>query len=329
MSSNTYFQAVVVACTMVMLVGVAVAPVAAVDGVDEPTTGDSLQDSSDNLSAEIVTEQVRESELDSDELRDETDVDEQVLEAYPEINQTGPEDIPAGDEDDLVNTCEYPVTPADFPLDTLPWTDDILPEDIRNQLPGSISLLKPTNSANLIFGFAPAPCDVIQPNDPQVDATDPPDDPRGQLDTARFGQYKDGFVVLLYYDATLNDSGNGPGVSGSAGSLSTTEFGDFDSELIVNDGKNEYGAKPFAEYNGEQYTYDAIFVMMGSQVGVEGECTRLEEYDGGWADLENNPLGPCEYKLVGVPNAITLKTVIGIIYDGVDWGEVLPDSVGE
>lgn len=238
----------------------------------------------------------------------------QLLQSLPETEETGPEDVPIGGENATVNVCEpLDLGPQDLPVGALPSLGD-LPDGL--QPPGvPASLITPEAVLGIVLGIAPAPCEVVNPNDPQIDPTDPPDEPRGTLDVARFGEYNDGGVGLVYYEGTLDDSEGGPSIDGMSGLLLTPEYGDVDQKLVLDDGRNDYGLDPRFRYNEDGVEYEAILILLGKQAGVEGGCENLEEYDGDLSvdSLEENPLGPCEYSLVGLPNLFGPGDLVAIL----------------
>jgi len=259
-------------------------------------------------------------ELDSssDDIPQELRVLEQILE-NAEINQTGPEDVPIGDENAQVNVCEpLNVESSDLPAEALPSIQDLPQEAVPSGVPTSI--LSNDAVLGIALGLVPAPCDIQTPNDPSVDPTDPPSEPAYDFDVQRFGQYEDGGVALITYDGTLNESGEGPGVSGMLGGLTTSEFGDLDGELVVNDGENDYGVDPRVRYNDDSFEGEAVLLIFGNQAGIDGECNDLTEFDGDFSDVQENPLGPCEYELVGLPNAVGPADAVSIITSATEGG---------
>lgn len=250
---------------------------------------------------------------------------ERILQSIPETDQVGPEDSPIGDESAQFNICEALTVEADdLPLGSLPGLG-ALPDSL--QPPGlPASLVTPESVFGILFGFIPAPCDVFNPSDPQIDPTDLPDDPGGEFDVARFGQQDGGGVGLAYYEGSLNESGEGPGISGHTGGLITQEYGDIDQELVINDGKNDYGVDPRFRYNNDSFQGEAVLMFLGKQAGVEGSCDDLTEYqpDVSVQTLQENPLGPCEYQLVGLPNLLGPSDVFGILLGLADSGDGLP-----
>lgn len=256
-------------------------------------------------------------DLDSNDVPEDARPLTQLLQGLPETNQTGPEDAPVGDDRATVNVCEpLDLGPRDLPIGALPGLGD-LPDSL--QPPGlPADLVTPEAVLGIVLGITPAPCEVVNPSEPQIDPTDPPDDPRAQLDVARFGEYNDGGVSLTYYDLTLDDSSSGPGVSGYTGVLLTPEYGDLDQELIVDDGRNGYGVDPRLRYNDDGVQGETVLILLGKNAGVEGDCQNIEQYDGNvvpgnMEELQENPLGPCEYTLVGLPNLFGPGDLVGIL----------------
>lgn len=296
----------------------------ALDGVD----GGGLGDATGGLGGADVPTEPRDIHLDTDEVPDRARLLEQVLQNVPETDAVGPEDSPVGGEDAPVNVCgPLDVESGDLPVGALPGLGD-LPESV--QPPGlPANLITPEAVTGIALGFVPGPCEVVDPTDPQVDPTDLPDEPGGELDVVRFGQYQGGGVGVVSYDATLNESDDGPGISGVNGILVTPQFADSNHELVVNDGRHDYGVDPRLRWNDDGYQYEAVLVLLGKHAGVEGHCERLEEYDGDLSleHLEENPLGPCQYRLVGLPNLYGPGDVVKTINDQADRDEP-PVDVG-
>lgn len=292
-------------------------------GLDDPTSGlDSvdtgeLSEVTDGLGGTDVPTEPTDLDLDSDEVPNEAQLLRQVLQNVPETDVVGPEDSPIGDERAAVNVCDPldPQTP-----DELPVPVGLLPSlsDAPVEPPGVPSdLITPEAVTGILLGFYPGACEVFNPSDPQIDPTNLPDEPAGEIDVARGGQYDGGGVGLVYYDGTLNESGDGPSVSGLSGILVTPEYGDLDQELVLNDGKNDYGVDPQLSWGDDGYEYRAVLILLGKQAGIEGTCENLQEYEGdtSFESLEENPLGPCEYQLVGLPNLYGPGDVFGTIND--------------
>lgn len=238
----------------------------------------------------------------------------QVLRSLPETDRVGPEDAPIGDDRARVNICDpLNVESEALPVGALPGLGD-LPRSL--QPPGvPADLVTPEAVFGILLGFAPAPCEVFNPSNPQIDPTDPPDDPRGTLDVTRFGQYDGGGVGLVYWEGTLDDSDDGPSISGMNGGLITPEYGDVNQKLIIDDGRNEYGVDPRFRYNEDGVQYESVLILLGKQAGIEGSCDNLEEYEGDLSieELQENPLGPCDYTLVGLPNLFGPSDLVGIL----------------
>lgn len=269
-------------------------------------------------------------ELDSDDVPEELRVLKLLLENAPSTNETGPEDFPLGDENAQVNVCDpLDLEASDLPIDALPELRD-LPEEL--QPPGvPVDVLSNEALFSILLGLVPAPCDAITPNDPPVDPTDLPDEPGYTVDITRFGQFEDGGVALINFDGTLNESGDGPGIDGKIGALATSEFGDLDNELIINDGEKDIGIDQRTRYNEDGSEAEAVLILFGQNAGVAGECDSIEEIDEAidLGNLEENPLGPCEVELVGLPNLVTPEDVVGIITGlGDDGLPILDDDIG-
>ena len=180
------------------------------------------------------------------------------------------------------------------PFEEVPWFDD-LPEEVPPPPGVPTDVITPESAAAIAFGFVPNQCDVQDPNDPSIDPTDPPREPGGDFDVVRFGEFEDGAVALVRYDLTMNESGEGPGVSGMVGGLGTSEFGDVDLELTVNDGEKDYSVDPRVRYQegGSVAFGETDVVLFGQRLGVEVDCDGEE----------------CQPGLRGVPELVDIPSV--------------------
>ena len=171
-----------------------------IGGDGENPVGDSgslplPEDAGDIGSGDGVPTDPTEFDSSSDDIPQELRVLEQILE-NAEINQTGPEDVPIGDENAQVNVCEpLDVESSDLPAEALPSIQDLPKEAVPSGVPTSI--LSNDAVLGIALGLVPAPCDIQTPNDPSVDPTDPPSDPGYDFDVQRFGQFQDGGVALI------------------------------------------------------------------------------------------------------------------------------------
>ena len=260
-----------------------------------------------------------------------------LLQSIPENNQTGPEDFPIGDERAALNVCDpLNVEPDDLPLELFPSLQDV-PEPL--QLPGLPSTILSNEALfGILLGLIPAPCEVFNPNDPQIDPTDVPDEPRGQFDIQRFGSYEyngsQGGVILVDSSGTLNESADGPRADVKIGALATRDFGDFDTELAINDGKNDYGIETLrAQYDDDGVDLRVVLSLVDKQAGIDLSCKGdadeavLEEAFAKDLDqLQQNPLAPCEIEFVGLPQTLLDPGLIFQILAGL--GERLTNPSG-
>ncbi len=180
------------------------------------------------------------------------------------------------------------------PFEQVPWFDD-LPE--QAQPPGvPTNLITPEVAAAIVFGATPNQCEVQDPNDPSVDPQNPPSDPGASATPSRYGQYRDGAVGLVFYEVTANESGEGPGVSGKVGGLATSEFGDADAELTVNDGEKDYTVDPRLRYHdgGSTAMAETNVELLGTRLGVVMDCNGEECQPGtrGLPELQELPAIP-------------------------------------
>jgi hypothetical protein len=163
---------------------------------------------------------------------------------------------------------------GEVPYEDLPSRDDLPEEAPGTPIPPFVT---PEAIAGIIVGAAPNQCDIQDPNDPSVDPNDPPSEPSVSVIVYRSGQYKDGAVLLVYYEATLNRSGDGPGVSGFAGGIAHSDDAGTNPSVNVNDGEKNYAVDP--RYRADDSTSDgsvevsAPFGTVGANLDCSsGEC---------------------------------------------------------
>ncbi len=160
------------------------------------------------------------------------------------------------------------------PYGQAPSPTEELPEQVPNPVPPFIG---PESATNLAIGALPTQCEIQDPNDPSIDPTNPPSDPNADYSVLRAGQYQDGGAVWITYRATLNQSGEGPSVSGSLGGVASSGVVDGDPSVTLNDGAQEYTVDP--HFDGDtstadgSLTVDAPFGGAGGSVDCSGgEC---------------------------------------------------------
>ena len=156
------------------------------------------------------------------------------------------------------------------PYEELPSQDD-LPEQAPD--PPIPPFITPEAVAGIVVSAAPNQCSIQDPNDPSVDPNDPPTEPSASTTVYRSGQYKDGAVLLVYYEATLNESGDGPGVSGFAGGIAHSGDAGTNPSVNVNDGEKNYAVDP--RFRADDSTADgsaAVSAPFGS-VGATLDCS--------------------------------------------------------
>lgn len=183
------------------------------------------------------------------------------------------------------------------PYEDVPYQDD-LPEEAPRPIPPFIT---PRSVGNIVVGVVPNQCEIQDPNDPSVDPTDPPTDPEADVTVARFGEYEDGGVFLVYYRASLNGS-DGPGVSGYAGGIAYSTAAKTDHRVAASDGEKEYFVSP--RVDGDTSTAEAA-VTPGTpflQVTAEVDCSG----------------GECQPGTEGVPEPGPYPSVPAPIWDGED-----------
>lgn len=135
-----------------------------------------------------------------------------------------------------------------IPYEQLPWQDD-LPEDAPRPIPGFLGYKA---VAGIVLNMAPNQCEIQDPSDPSVDPTDPPSDPDADVTVLRQGQFRDGGVVWITYEATLDKSSGGPGVSGDIGAIAYSGGVNQDSSATLDDGAQEYSVNP--RFDGDTST---------------------------------------------------------------------------
>ena len=183
------------------------------------------------------------------------------------------------------------------PYEELPSQDD-LPEDAPNPVPPFIT---PRGVTNLIIGVAPNQCEVVDPDDPAVEPSNPPDDPAYDVIVFRNDPYKDGRVVRVYYRVTLDEEDDGPEVYGFAGGLVYS---------------GDAGTNPSATYDdgsGKQYSTDPM--VRGDDSTADGEANVAAPFGsvGGTVDCSG---GECQPSTSGIPSATEYPAVPAPVWDG-------------
>lgn len=184
------------------------------------------------------------------------------------------------------------------PYSQLP-SQDQLPEQVPNPVP---SVVTPEAVVGLTVGAAPNQCDVQDPNDPSIDPENPPTDPNADATVVRAEQYKDGGAFHVTYQATLDQSGNGPGVEGDAGSVLYSGNAVWNSETTLNDGAQSYTVAP--RFDGSQSTAEAGLEASAPFGGAGGEI-----------DCEG---GECQPDTTGVPRFAEYPAIPAPVWDGED-----------
>lgn len=182
------------------------------------------------------------------------------------------------------------------PFEQLPWVTD-LPDDL--QPPGvPWDVATPGAIYGIASSAAPNQCEVFDPNDPPYDPITGGDevDPAADVTVQEFGGWQGGPLAVVSYDVTLNESGNGPGASGTVGGAANGEFGDLDSKLTVEDGEKAYGVDPRFRYQkgGKALKAGNNVELYGQRLGVVVDCDG-EECQPGTRGLPNffgYPAGP-------------------------------------
>jgi hypothetical protein len=351
-------QALSVFFAVAIFTGTTVAPVAAIgdsvsvgsgEGIDIGTDSDADLDSSVNDGTstetndsetmdgsevpddyerdeppEITSVDVSGTEIDTKDLPENAQLLRLLLEAVPKTNETGPEDFPIGDERAAVNICDpLNVETDDLPLQLLPSIQD-LPEQL--QVPGvPSSILSNEALFGILLGLIPAPCEVFNPNDPQIDPTNIPDEPRAQGDVVRVAKVGDGGAIVTEGSATLNESGDGPSINSNLGVLANTEAADVNSSLVLNDGRNDYGIDNLRIRHNDEVTKIRLSLsLVDKELGLEFACQPPEDGSGietfvgkDLEQLKENPLAPCEVEFIGLPQTLLNPGLIFQILEGV------------
>ena len=183
------------------------------------------------------------------------------------------------------------------PYEELPSQDE-LPEDAPNPVPPFIT---PRGVTNLIVGAAPNQCEVVDPDDPAVDPSNPPDDPEYDAVVTRNDPYKDGRVVRVYYRVTLDQEDDGPEVYGWAGGLIYS---------------GDVGTSPAATYddgNGKQYSTDPM--VRGDDSTANGEADVGAPFGSVGATVDCSG-GECQPGTSGIPTAAESPAVPAPVWDG-------------
>lgn len=183
-----------------------------------------------------------------------------------------------------------------IPYEDLPSMDD-LPEEAPNPVP---PIVTPRAVIGLVVGAAPNQCDIQDPNDPSVDPTDPPTEPSVSVNVLRLEQAGDGGAVWITYQATLDESNGGPGVSGSLTGLAHSEHVDSDPYVTLNDGAQEYTVDP--AFNGDDSTAD-------------GSLEASTPFGGAGGNFECSG-GECQPGTTGIPTFAEYPAIPAPIWDG-------------
>ncbi|QLD84781.1 hypothetical protein HWV23_03315 [Natronomonas halophila] len=282
MESSTVRAAISCLLAVVMVVGFTAAPAAAVDGDDGISLGDDDDvsidigdDSSidDNLSVDDSVGDVVESPTD-----EEVDVNDSVSDVATDDTQADAQDSPLGNATDEpfpeeVCTDVGEQVQENVPLEQVPWFDD-LPQEA--QPPGvPTDVVTPQSIAAIVFGATPNQCEVFDPNDPPYNPVTGDDevDPAYDEEVQYIGENDGGVLGVVLYEATLNESGNGPGASGFVALGANPQYGDNHFRFAVSDGEKEYAVEPRFRYweDGRIYTYTDV-ELLNKRLGVEVSC---------------------------------------------------------
>jgi len=185
------------------------------------------------------------------------------------------------------------------PYEELPSQDD-LPEDAPTPVPPFIT---PRGVANLIIGVAPNQCEVVDPDDPAVDPSNPPDDPAYDVIVFRNDPYKDGRVVRVYYRVTLDDEDDGPEVYGFAGGL------------VYSGGAGTSPSATYDDGSGKQYSTDPM--VRGDDSTADGEADVGAPFGSVGATVDCSG-GECQPGTSGIPTAAEYPAVPAPVWDGED-----------
>jgi len=228
--------------TVVAVVGLAVAPVAAAQTDDGTTDADESGDSDDGESNES---------------------DDSALAGDAPVVSERADHGPFPDE---ICTDLLAMVDEEAPYDQVIWVSD-LPEDA--QPPGvPWDVITPEAIGGIVVGATPNQCEVQDPNDPTYDPREDNVDPDGNADVQEDGEGK----VLVIVNGTLNKSGEGPGVTGEA-DLDIGENGSLDPDASLNDGEKDYRVDPGLQYwnDGTTYFETDVYVFEKS-FGAEKDC---------------------------------------------------------
>jgi hypothetical protein len=213
------------------------------------------------------------------------------------------QDFPIGGEDAPINACDtLDIGTDDLPAESLPGLDDlpsgVVPSGVPTDLLSTQALL------GIALGIIPAPCEVFNPNDPPYDPITGDDefDPAQDEEIQYIGENDGGILAVVLYDATLNESGNGPGISTVTAIGANPDYGDIDLRYGVKDGEKEYAVDPRLRYNDERIWGEAKLVLLGKNLGAGVSCERPEQVSLDLGELQEDPLGPCEYTVIGLMN---------------------------
>ncbi|WP_336135563.1 hypothetical protein [Natronomonas amylolytica] len=305
MESSTVRAAISCFLAVVMVIGFTAAPAAALDGDDvsiddDVSVGDDgVSVGDDGVSVDDDGVSVGDDDVSIDDdgvsvVDENISVDDGVSpdDENVSLDDSGVDDVVETPSDDggpiddtpLENETDQPfpeevctdvgdVAQENVPFEQVPWFDDLPSEAQPPGVPTDV--VTPQAVAAIVFGATPNQCDIQDPNDPSYNPVTGDDevDPAADREVQYIGENDGGVLAVVLYDVTLNESGNGPGVSSVVALGANPDYGDNQLRFAVSDGEKEYAVEPRVRYweDGSAYTYTDVEVL-NKRVGVEVDC---------------------------------------------------------
>jgi hypothetical protein len=176
---------------------------------------------------------------------------------------------------------------SEIPFEQVPWVTDLPPEAQPPGVPWEV--VTPAAIYGIASGAAPNQCEVQDPNDPSYNPVTGNDsvDPDASVEPKNIGQWNGGPLVIVDYGVTLNESGDGPGASGTLAAAANPEFGDVSPSVRISDGEKEYAVAPRVRYWDDGTAYaETDVTLYGNTLGVTLDCDG-EECQPGTKGLPN------------------------------------------
>jgi hypothetical protein len=276
MDESTGRTALVCSVAILLTVGFTAVPAAAADGTGVSISGDGISitvgdDVSVDADDEGVDVEAETPPADDPSTDNAPDGDSPSLESDNDSDEGSDDPFPEEVCTDFGDRID-----GNTPYEELPWFDD-LPEE--TQPPGvPTDIVTPRAIAGILFGATPNQCDVQDPNDPSYDPREDDVDPNADADVVKVSQRDGGPFAVVTYEATLNSSGDGPGVAGVLYPGVNSEYGDSGADVVVNDGDKDYAVEPRVRYwdGGQTFYAENDVRLLNKRLGVEVDCDGSE-----------------------------------------------------